>query len=88
MPNTGIICIIYCLLLLANEKGSKGRWRLVSLSCPYLFITSNNPIYLTSLLIVGTGYPVRGPSGLGPGVKLLHGSTCYNFPPYVGCVVI
>ncbi len=37
---------------------------------------------------VGTGSPVRGPSGLGPGVKLLHGSTCCNFPPYVGCVLL
>jgi hypothetical protein len=62
----------------------------VTLSCPYLFITSNNPLYLTSLtlLSVGTGSLVRGPSRLGPGVKLLHGSTCYNFPPCVGCVVI
>ncbi len=63
-----------------------GDW--VFLSCPYLFITSNNPFYLTSLQSVGTGSPVRGPSGLGPGVKLLHGSTCYNFPPRVRCVVI
>ena len=62
----------------------------VSLSCPYLFITYNNPFYLTSLLSVGTGSPVRGPSGLGPGVKLLHGSTCYNFPPlcWVCCYFI
>ena len=63
-----------------------GDW--VFLSCPYLFITYNNPFYLTSLLSVGTGSPVRGPSGLGPGVKLLHGSTCCNFPPYVGCVLL
>ena len=49
ISNTGIICIIYCLLLLANEKGSKGRWRLVSLSCPYLFTvrpSKNVPIFL------------------------------------------
>ena len=36
---------------------------------------------------VGTGSPVRGPSGLGPGVKLLHGSTCYNFPPFLGVLL-
>jgi hypothetical protein len=41
----------------------------VSLFCPYLFITSNNPLYLTSLtlLSVGTGSPVCGPSGLDRG---------------------
>ncbi len=32
----------------------------------------NNPFYLTFLLSVGTGSPVRGPSGLGLGVKLLQ----------------
>ncbi len=42
-----------------------GDW--VSLSCPYLFITFNNPFYLTSLLSVGTGSPVRGPWTFGSG---------------------
>ena len=61
----------------------------VSLSCPYLFITSNNPLYLTSLtlLSVGTGSPVCGPSGLDRGWNYFMVALATTFHPMLGVLL-
>ena len=64
-----------------------GDW--VSLSCPYLFITFFSFISgISNSLECRYRFPGLRTFGSGPGVKLLYGSTCYNFPPYVGCVLL